>query len=216
MKEKKCPVYTGGEEIFNSVSHGVGTALSVAALVLLIVFAAIRGNGYGIASALVYGISLIIMYSMSMVYHIVQSKRAKSVLRIFDHCSIFILIAGTYTPYLLMCMDGAKRWVLFGIIWGVTVLGILINAISLEKFSKVSLVLYVLMGWAIIFSIGDIVRSIEFPGVVLLISGGIVYTVGVLFYLLKKYRYMHSVWHLFVLGGSVCHYFSILLYVIKQ
>ncbi|MDY3929918.1 MAG: hemolysin III family protein, partial [Clostridia bacterium] len=104
----------------------------------------------------------------------------------------------------------------FGIIWGVTVLGILINAISLEKFSKVSLVLYVLMGWAIIFSIGDIVRSVEFPGVVLLIVGGIVYTVGVIFYVLKKYRYMHSVWHLFVLGGSVCHYFSILLYVIKQ
>lgn len=215
MREKNCPVYTGGEEIFNSVSHGVGAALSVAALVLLIVFAVIRSNGYGLASAIVYGTSLIIMYSMSMVYHIVQSKRSKCVLRIFDHCSIFILIAGTYTPYLLMCMEGTKRWTFFGVIWGITVLGILLNAINLEKFSKISLILYILMGWAIVFSIRDIVSNVEFPGVVLLITGGVVYTAGVIFYVLKKYRYMHSVWHLFVLGGSICHYFSILLYVIK-
>ncbi len=215
MKERKYPLYTGGEEIFNSVSHGIGVLLSIAALVLLIVFAVIRSNGYGLASAIVYGISLIIMYSMSMVYHIVQNEKAKSVLRIFDHCSIFILISGTYTPYLLLCMENAKRWTFFGVIWGITILGIILNAVNLEKFRKISLTLYILMGWAIVFSIRDIIINVELPGVVLLIAGGVVYTAGVIFYVLKKYRYMHSVWHLFVLGGSICHYFSILLYVIK-
>ena len=215
MKEKNYPKYTGGEEIFNSVSHGIGVLLSTAALVLLIIFAVIGNKSFAIASAVVYGISLIIMYSMSMVYHIVQNKRAKSILRIFDHCSIFILIAGTYTPYMLMCMEDVKRWIFFGFIWGITLIGILLNALNLEKFSKLSLVLYIFMGWAIVFSIGDIIENVAFPGIVLLIVGGVVYTAGVIFYVLKKYRYMHSVWHLFVLGGSICHYFSILLYVIK-
>ena len=214
MDEKKSPLYTVGEEIFNSVSHGVGACLGIAELVLLIVFAAIRSNGYGIASAIVYGVSLILLYSMSMVYHIVTNNTAKKVLRIFDHCSIFILIAGTYTPYLLMCMTGALRWIMFGFIWGSALFGILLNAINLEKFTKISMVCYVVMGWAIIFTIRTIIEAVALPGVVLLIVGGIVYTVGILFYALKKYRYMHSVWHLFVLAGSVCHYLSILIYVI--
>lgn len=208
-------MYTVGEEIFNSVSHGVGVLLSVAALVLLIVFAAIYSDGYGLASALVYGISLILLYTMSMVYHIVQNKTAKKVLRIFDHCSIFILIAGTYTPYLLVSMRGTLGWTIFGIIWGVTVIGILMNAISLEKFRVLSLICYVLMGWGIILSIKPLAQNLPLPGLMLLIAGGVVYTVGVVFYVLKKYRYMHSVWHLFVLGGSIFHYFSILLYVLK-
>lgn len=208
-------MYTVGEEIFNSVSHGVGVLLSVAALVLLIVFAAIYSDGYGLASALVYGISLILLYTMSMVYHIVQNKTAKKVLRIFDHCSIFILIAGTYTPYLLISMRGTLGWTIFGIIWGVTVIGILMNAISLEKFRVLSLICYVLMGWGIILSIKPLAQNLPLPGLMLLIAGGVVYTVGVVFYVLKKYRYMHSVWHLFVLAGSIFHYFSILLYVLK-
>lgn len=215
MKDKRSAMYTVGEEIFNSVSHGVGVCLSVAALVILIVFAAIRSNGYGIASALIYGISLILLYSMSMVYHIVSHPTAKKVLRIFDHCSIFILIAGTYTPYLLMCMQGYMRWTMFGVIWGAAVAGILLNAINLEKFTKLSMAFYVAMGWAIIFTIRTIIESIDFTGVIFLLVGGIVYTIGILFYSLKKYRYMHSVWHLFVLAGSIFHYFSILIYVIR-
>lgn len=208
-------MYTVGEEIFNSVSHGVGVLLSIAALVLLIIFAAIYSDGYGLASALVYGISLIILYTMSMVYHIVQNKTAKRVLRVFDHCSIFILIAGTYTPYLLGPLRSPIGWTIFGIIWGVTVIGILMNAISLEKFRIISLICYVLMGWGIVLSIKPLAQNIALPGLVLLIAGGLVYTVGVVFYVLKKYRYMHSIWHLFVLAGSVCHYFSILLFVLK-
>lgn len=214
-KEKRSVMYTVGEEIFNSVSHGVGVLLSVAALVLLIVFAAIYSDGYGLASALVYGISLILLYTMSMVYHIVQNEKGKKVLRIFDHCSIFILIAGTYTPYLLGPLRGALGWTIFGIIWGVTVIGILLNAISLEKFKVISLICYVLMGWGIVLSIKPLAQNLPLGGLWLLIAGGLVYTVGVIFYVMKKYRYMHSVWHLFVLAGSICHYFSILLFVLK-
>ncbi len=216
MKEstKKPPKYTLGEELFNSISHGVGVLLSIAALVLLIVFSVIKGNGYSLAAGIVYGVSLIILYSMSMVYHIVQGKKSKAVMRIFDHCSIFILIAGTYTPYLLVALDKTLGWIMFGIIWAMAVLGILLNSINLEKFKIFSLICYVVMGWAIIFTIKPIIMSIPPMGVFLLVLGGIVYTVGIIFYLLKKYRYMHSVWHLFVLGGSVCHYLSILLYVV--
>lgn len=213
--EKKSVMYTMGEEIFNSISHGVGVLLSIAALVLLIVFAAIYSDGYGLASALVYGISLILLYTMSMVYHIVQNEKGKKVLRIFDHCSIFILIAGTYTPYLLGPLRGALGWTIFGIIWGVTVVGILLNAISLERFKIISLVCYVLMGWGIVLSIKPLAQNLPAGGLWLLIAGGLVYTVGIVFYVMKKYRYMHSVWHLFVLAGSVCHYFSILLFVLK-
>lgn len=207
--------YTIGEEIFNSVSHGAGVLLSIAALTLLIIFAALYSDGYGLAGAIVYGISLILLYSMSMVYHIVRKPKAKQILRIFDHCSIFVLIAGTYTPYLLVCMQNPGRWILFGIIWGVAAIGILLNVLGLEKFKKLSMVCYIGMGWAIIFSIRQIASVISMPGVILLIAGGIVYTVGIIFYALKKYRYTHSVWHLFVLGGSVCHYLSVLLYVLK-
>ena len=217
MKKKvsKTPKYTLGEEIFNSISHGVGVALSIAALVLLIVFGSIKGGGYPLAAGLVYGISLIILYSMSMVYHIVQGEKGKAVMRIFDHCSIFVLIAGTYTPYLLITLDKALGWTMFGIIWGMAVIGIILNSIALERFKKFSLVCYLVMGWAIIFTIKPIIQNIPLMGVILLGLGGIIYTVGVIFYVLKRYKYMHSVWHLFVLGGSVCHYLSILLYVVK-
>ncbi|MBS7297952.1 MAG: hemolysin III family protein [Eubacteriales bacterium] len=214
-KEKRSVMYTVGEEIFNSVSHGVGVLLSVAALVLLIIFAAIYSDGYGLASALVYGTSLILLYTMSMVYHIVQNEKGKKVLRIFDHCSIFILIAGTYTPYLLGPLRGKLGWTIFGIIWGVTVIGILLNAISLEKFKVISLICYVLMGWGIVLSIKPLAQNLPAGGLWLLVAGGLVYTVGIIFYVMKKYRYMHSVWHLFVLAGSIFHYFSILLFVLK-
>ncbi len=212
MGDKKK--YTLGEEIFNSISHGVGAALSVAALVILIVRAALYSDGYGMASALVYGISLIILYSMSMVYHIVQNEKGKHILRKFDHCSIYLLIAGTYTPYLLMSLRGVKGWVMFGLIWGAALSGIILNAINVEKFRKISMIFYICMGWAIVFSIKDIAASVAVPGLVFLFVGGIVYTVGIVFYAMKKYRYMHSVWHLFVLAGSIFQYFSILFYVI--
>lgn len=216
MKESAhiAPKYTLGEELFNSISHGVGVLLSVAALVLLIVFACLDGDGYSLASAIVYGISLVLLYTMSMVYHIVQGKKGKAVMRVFDHCSIFILIAGTYTPYLLTILNKALGWTMFGIIWAMAVIGIIMNSINLEKFRKISLVCYIVMGWAIVFTIKPIINGIPPMGVFLLLLGGIIYTIGIVFYVLKKYRYMHSVWHLFVLGGSICHYLSIQLYVL--
>lgn len=212
MGNKK--IYTLGEEIFNSISHGVGAALAVAALVILIIRAVLYSDGYGLASALVYGISLIVLYSMSMVYHIVQNDKGKHILRKFDHCSIYLLIAGTYTPYLLMSLRGVKGWIMFGLIWGAALGGIILNSINVDKFRKISMVFYLCMGWAIIFTIKDIAASVAVPGLVFLLVGGIIYTVGVIFYAMKKYRYMHSVWHLFVLAGSIFHYFSILFYVL--
>ncbi|MDO4618231.1 MAG: hemolysin III family protein [Clostridia bacterium] len=214
-KEKRSVMYTVGEEIFNSVSHGVGILLSIAALVLLVVFAVIYSDGLGLFGALFYGISLILLYTMSTVYHIVRNKTAKKVLRVFDHCSIFILIAGTYTPYLMGPLRGKLGWIIFGIIWGATVLGIILNAINLEKFRIFSTTLYVLMGWGIVLSIKPLSESLAPGGLWLLVAGGLVYTVGIIFYTMKKYRYMHSVWHLFVLAGSVCHYLSILLFILK-
>lgn len=214
-KSENSIIYTLGEEIFNSVSHGVGALLSAAALVLLIIFALVYSDGCGLAGAIVYGVSLIVLYTMSMVYHIVQNERGKKILRVFDHCSIFLLIAGTYTPYLLGPLRGKIGWTVFGIIWGVTVIGIILNAISLERFKVLSLVCYVLMGWGIILSIKPLAQNVDPAGIILLVAGGLIYTIGVVFYVLKKYRYMHSVWHLFVLAGSICHYFSILFYVLK-
>ena len=214
--EKKSVIYTVGEEIFNSVSHGVGVVLSVAALVLLVLFAVIYSDGLGLFGALVFGISLILLYTMSMTYHIVRNETAKRILRVFDHCSIFILIAGTYTPYLMGPLRSALGWTIFGIIWGVTILGIILNAINLEKFRILSLICYVLMGWGIVLSIKPLAENLAPGGLWLLVAGGIVYTVGVIFYVMKKYRYMHSVWHLFVLAGSILHYLSILLYVLKK
>ncbi len=214
MEKKQPPKYTFGEELFNSISHGVGVLVGIVALVLLIIFSCIKGNGYSLAAGIVYGVSLIILYSMSMVYHIVQGEKAKAVMRIFDHCSIFVLIAGTYTPYLLVSLEKTLGWVMFGIIWGMAVLGIILNAIDLEKFKKLSMVCYIIMGWAIIFTIRPILKAVALPGVMLLLLGGIIYTAGIFFYVSKKHKYMHSVWHLFVLGGSICHYLSILLYVV--
>lgn len=214
--KKQAPSYTLGEEIFNSISHGVGVLVGISALVLLIVFSCIKGSGYSLAAGIVYGVSLIVLYSMSMVYHIVQGEKAKAVLRIFDHCSIFVLIAGTYTPYMLVSLEKPLGWVMFGIIWGMAVFGILLNALNLEKFKKISMVCYIVMGWAIIFTIKPILEAIALPGFLLLLLGGIIYTAGIFFYRAKNHKYMHSVWHLFVLGGSICHYLSILLYVVLK
>lgn len=213
-ESKPAPSYTFGEELFNSISHGVGVLVGIAALVLLIIFSCIKGSGYSLAAGIVYGVSLIVLYSMSMVYHIVQGKKAKAVLRIFDHCSIFVLIAGTYTPYLLVSLEKPLGWTMFGIIWGMAVIGIILNAIDLEKFKKISMVCYIIMGWAIVFTIKPILNTVALPGILLLVLGGVIYTAGIFFYNAKKYKYMHSVWHLFVLGGSICHYLSILLYVV--
>jgi len=215
---KLSRMYTLGEEIFNSVTHGVGGLISIASLVLLIVFAAIYGDGWCMASGIVYGITLIILYTMSTLYHAITPPKAKTVFRVFDHCSIFLLIAGTYTPYSLVALRKVDfhglslGWLIFGIIWALAIFGIVFA--SMRKLNKfIEFPLYVVMGWLIIFSINDLMEIIPFSGFVLLLAGGIVYTVGAVFFVLHKFRYMHSIWHIFVLGGSILHFLSVILYV---
>lgn len=208
--------YTLGEEIFNSVSHGAGGMLAIAGTVVLIVIAALYSNAWGVVSSAIYGASMIILYTMSTLYHAITNKKAKSFFRIMDHNTIFILIAGTYTPYTLVPLRGPVGWTLFGIIWGAAIIGIVFNSISLEKAKKLSLVCYVAMGWAIIFAIKPMIASVTKTSLVFLLIGGIFYTAGIVFYAVKKIRYFHSVWHLFTVGGTVFHYFSILFIMLND
>lgn len=205
-----------GEEIFNSVTHGIGAILSVIGCVALIVFANIYGGAKDIVGAALYGASLIIMYLNSTMYHSLAHNKAKRVFQVLDHCSIFILICGTYIPIALTLIGGAKGWTLFGIITGMAVVGIILNAIDMHRWKKFSVVLYLIMGWAIIFDIKTVIDLTRGNGVYYLALGGVSYTIGVIFYKMKKVKYMHSVWHLFVLGGSILQYIYILLYVLKK
>ena len=216
LKEKiQIPNYSLGEEITNAILHGIGALLVIAALVLCVVFSAIHHNPYAVVSSCLYGSTLIILYTMSCLYHSLKVNNAKRVFRIIDHCSIFLLIAGTYTPLTLVSLNGPIGWTLFGIIWGVSILGIILNAIDLNKYKVISMILYIMMGWAIIFTFPRLLKVIDMAGIYLLVAGGIVYTIGAIFYGVgKKIKYMHSVFHFFVLAGSILHFFAILLYVI--
>ena len=208
--------YTKGEEIFNSVSHGIGGGLSIAGTVVLIVFAAIYSNAWGVVSSAIYGASLIILYTMSTLYHAITNHRAKSFFRIMDHNTIFFLIAGTYTPITLVPLRGAFGWVLFGLIWAAAVVGIVLNSIDLEKFRKPSVVCYVLMGWAVVFAVKPMLAAVNKMSLLFLLIGGLFYTFGVIFYVMKKKRYFHSIWHLFTIGGSIFHWFAVLFIMIKN
>ena len=213
--EKKTRIQTLGEEIANSVSHGVGSLLAIAACVVLIVRSAFTSTAIGIVSACIYGASLIILYTFSSLYHSLTNRKAKSIFRIFDHCSIFLLILGTYTPICLWMLKGALGWTLFGINVFCTVLGIVLNSIDLKKFQKLSMILYIFMGWSVIMSIKNVIAIIPFSGMVFLLVGGLLYTFGIIFYKMKNVKYMHFIWHLFVLGGSIVHYFFVLFYCYK-
>lgn len=216
LEEKiSIPKYSLAEELISAISHGIGAILSVAALVLLVVFSAIHDSALSVVSSCIYGSTLIILYTMSTLYHSFKVNNAKRVFRIIDHCSIYLLIAGTYTPFTLVSLNGVLGWVLFGVIWSSAILGIVLNAIDLKKFKKVSIISYVAMGWVIIFAVKPLLDVVAMPGIWLLLSGGICYTLGVIFYAIgKKIKYMHSTFHFFVLAGSILHFFSILLYVI--
>ena len=208
--------YTVGEEIFNSVSHGVGALLGVVGTVILVVLSAIHGSTLALGTSIVYGVSLIMLYTMSTLYHAVASPRAKEILRIFDHTSIFFLIAGTYTPFCLVALQGNPKGIMVaGIVWVCAILGIVLNAVSLKKTEKFSLLLYVLMGWSVIMVIKDIIAVLPVAAFWLLLLGGLSYTGGIAFYAIKK-KYMHSVWHLFVLAGSVLHYLCVVIYVLPM
>jgi hemolysin III len=210
---KKPKRYSMGEEIFNSVSHGIGAGLSVAAIVLLVVRAVMNApagrEGITITSFAIFGASLFILYIMSTLYHALTPYNVKNVFQIFDHSSIYLLIAGTYTPYCLVGLQGERGWVLFGIIWGLAVAGITIYAVFGNKMRLMSAITYVLMGWLIVFQGKTLASLIPHMSFVLLLTGGVAYTAGCPFYMLKKIKWTHSIFHLFILIGSVLHFFSV-------
>ena len=218
LADRVLPTYTKGEEIFNMTSHIVGGVLGIVATVLCVIFASIHGNTYGIISGAIYGVSLIILYTMSSIYHGLSPKLfSKRVFQVLDHCTIFLLIAGCYTPFALCNIrevNTAAGWWIFGIIWTLAIIGIVLNAIDLKKFKKFSMICYLLMGWCIIFRLDLLLQSVATPGIILLVAGGISYTIGSILYGIgKKHKYIHSVFHLFILLGSFLQFFCILLYV---
>ena len=218
MSEIKAK-YTKGEEIFNMVSHIAGVAVGIVALVLCVVFSAIKHNPYGVVASSIYGASMIILYSVSSIYHGLSPHiGAKKVMQTIDHCSIFLLIAGTYTPVCLCSLreyNTALGWTLFGVIWGISALGITLNAISVKKFKIFSAICYIAMGWCIVLVWKPTVQMLTFGGILLMLLGGISYTIGALFYyFFKKKKYMHSVFHIFVVIGSILQMFSVLFYII--
>ena len=209
------PRYTLGEELINSISHGVGAGVGITALVLCIVKSCSPLDGYKLASSIVFGLTTTLLYLMSCLYHALKVNRAKRVFRVIDHCTIFLLIAGTYTPYTLNTLRGVTGWVLFGIVWGVGILGIVLNAVSLKKFAKLSVACYIALGWVVIFASKELIASLERGGLWLLLAGGIAYTVGAVLYGIgAKKRYFHSVFHFFCLIGTALHFFSIYFYVL--
>lgn len=218
LKDRVLPTYTKGEEIFNMTSHIVGAVLGIVATVLCIVFAAINGNGYGVVSGTIYGVTMIILYTMSSIYHGLSPKiNSKKVFQVLDHCSIFLLIAGSYTPFALCTIreyDALSGWLIFGVIWSLAILGMVLNSIDIKKFRVFSMICYLLMGWCIIIKANLLPELLTINGFILLLAGGIAYTIGAIVYGLgKKYKYAHSVFHLFILLGSFLHFLCILLYV---
>ncbi|MBQ2840685.1 MAG: hemolysin III family protein [Oscillospiraceae bacterium] len=209
------PSYTLGEELTNSISHGLGAAFGIVALVLCVVFGARQGDAWKVVSGAIYGASMIVLYSISTIYHALGINRAKKVFRTLDHCSIYFLIAGTYTPYTLVAMRESSGFLVFAVVWTAAVLGIVLNAINVHRFRVVSMILYIAMGWAIVFSARDLIAAVPPVGVTLLISGGVLYTIGAVLYGIgKTKKYMHSVFHFLALGGSVCHFISVFAYVL--
>ncbi|MBQ2833110.1 MAG: hemolysin III family protein [Clostridia bacterium] len=218
LKDRSLPVYTKGEELFNMITHIVGGAIGIAALVLCIVFSAVRGNGYGLAGSIVYGVSMIVLYTMSSVYHGLREGTAKRVMQVLDHCTIYLLIAGTYTPILLSAMrpiDPVSSWVLLGVVWGLSAIAITLTAIDLKKYSVFSMICYIGMGWCIVFKLPLLIEAVGWGGFWLILLGGVCYTVGAVLYGLgRTKKYMHSIFHLFVVAGSVLHLLAILIYAL--
>lgn len=218
LRYRDLPFYTRGEERFNMISHIAGGALAIAALVICVVHSALRGDPWSVAASAIYGATMVILYTMSSIYHGLKSEMAKKVFQVIDHCTIYFLIAGTYTPITLAGLrvnHPVIGFVVFGIVWACCLTAATLTAIDLEKYKKFSMVCYLGMGWCIIFFIKPTAEMLGPGGMVFLITGGIAYTVGAVLYGLgKTKKYMHSLFHLFVIAGSVLHFFMILFYVI--
>ncbi len=206
--------YSKTEEIANWVTHAVALLLSITALALMVVYSTRFGNVYHIVSSAVFGTTLILLYSASTLYHFVPVGRAKNVFQKLDHAMIYLLIAGTYTPYTLVNLRGPWGWSIFGVVWGVALTGLLLDIIMKKRLGWLSISLYLCLGWIIVIAVKPLMANLAGGGIVLLVAGGLFYSLGVIFYLWKRLPFQHAIWHLFVIAGSLCHFFSIFLYVI--
>ena len=207
--------YVKSEEIANAVTHGIGALLSIVGLVLMLLVSTEFSDPYKIVSASVYGASLILLFLISTLYHSFQHPTLRQTFNLLDHCAIYLLIAGTYTPFLLVSLKGPWGWSLLGVIWGLALAGIAFKIFFKHRFPKLSLAAYILMGWIVIIAIGEMIAKVPTGGLVLLVAGGVTYTLGAIFYAIDRIPYNHAIWHVFVLGGSICHFLSIYLYVLS-
>ncbi len=220
LRDRELPDYTRGEEIFNMVTHIVGGGLAIAILALCVIFSALHHDPWAVVGCSIYGASMISLYTISSVYHGLSPARptGKKVMQVIDHCTIYFLIAGTYTPIVLTAVrreNAAVGWVLFGVVWGLAALAVTLTAIDLRKYRVFSMICYIGMGWCIVFALPVTIRAITWPGFWLLLAGGIAYTIGAVLYGLgRKKRFIHSIFHIFVILGSLLQFFSIFFYVI--
>lgn len=205
--------YSLGEEIANSITHGVGWLLSVGGLVVLVTFAALTGGAVRVVSCAVFGATLVLLYAASTLYHALRGPRAKRVFRVLDHSAIFLLIAGTYTPLALVAIGGAWGWTLFGCVWGLALVGVLLNTLAHGRWRWLSLTLYLVTGWLVVIAIEPLVAALATPALVLIVLGGLAYTGGLGFYAWRRLPYSHAVWHVFVLIGSALHFVAVLIAV---
>jgi hemolysin III len=204
------------DELANSVTHGIGLGLSIAGFAALLVLAILRGGAWQIVSCAIYGVTLICLYVSSTLYHALPSRRVKRIFRIFDHSAIFLLIAGTYTPFLLVNLRGAWGWSLFGIVWSLAAAGIVFKTWFVDRHPVLSTGVYVLMGWLALIAVKPLFHAVPTAGLIWLLAGGLMYTVGVVFYASERIPYNHVIWHLFVMAGSICHYVAVVYSVIPQ
>ncbi len=210
MVEKFVPQYTPGEEIANSITHAVAMGMAIAALVVLIVAAVSEGNTWHVVSFSIFGSTLILLYLASTLYHAIPLPRAKRILKTLDHSAIFLLIAGTYTPFMLVSLRETVGWTIFGVIWGLAVVGVVLKCCCVYRFKRLSLTIYLGMGWLCVLVMRDMAATLSTSSLTLLALGGMAYTLGVIFYVWKRLPYSHAIWHLFVVAGSTLHFFSVL------
>ncbi|MBD7937844.1 MULTISPECIES: PAQR family membrane homeostasis protein TrhA [Cytobacillus] len=203
-------IFSKGEEIANAIVHGVGALLSIAALVILTVFSSLYGTAWHIVSFVLFGITMVILYFSSTLLHSLPAGKAKDVFEILDHSSIYFFIAGTFTPFLFITVKGPLGWTLFGLVWGLAIAGTVFKCFFVKKFLVLSTLLYVLMGWLIIFAWEPLVTHLTTQGLIFLIIGGVLYTAGSVFYVWRGFKYHHALWHVFVLAGSIMHFFAVL------
>ncbi|MBQ0084376.1 MAG: hemolysin III family protein [Clostridiales bacterium] len=218
FKDRILPYYTRSEEKFNMISHIVGGGFSIAALVLCVVFSALRSDVWAVVSSAIYGASLVILYTSSSIYHGLYLSNGKKVMQVIDHCTIYFLIGGTYTPITLCAIRRVSPgwgWTVFGIVWGIAAVATVFTAIDLKRFSKLSMICYICMGWCIVIAAKITLKAIDLKGILWLLAGGVFYTIGAVLYAIgKKKRYVHSVFHIFVLIGSILQFISIFFYVL--